>query len=109
MCCTCIEAVTPRLQQAVTVSLCIVDAAHGACEPEILLPVCRAKHALLLQTTHGDTTGENSQAPLSNGTRFGVEVGGSSSDHCVKSTSSASMDSFFKRHQQHVMELGCTY
>ena len=50
VCCTCIESATPRLQQAITVSLCVVDEVHTATEPEVLLPLSRAKQALLLET-----------------------------------------------------------
>jgi len=53
VCCTCIESATPRLQQAITVSLCVVDEIHTATEPELLLPLSRAKQALLLEAEGG--------------------------------------------------------
>ena len=49
VCCTCIESATERLCQAITVSLCVVDDAQDASEPEILTPLARAKYGLILE------------------------------------------------------------
>ena len=82
VCCTCIEAATPRLQQAITVSLCVVDESDGVSEPEVLLPLSRAKHALLLARGGGQGEG-------------GAEGEGRAS--------------FFERHAQHVHQLHGQY
>ena len=91
VCCTCIESATPRLQQAITVSLCVVDEAHQASEPEVLLPLSRAKQALLLEATEQ----EGSTVPTLH-----------PSDHPAKQESAGTQQhSLFERHPHRVIEL----